>query len=174
MDTFFLHQRCPLISIYLSLSVAHVSNRLRFDLLSYFLFKMVSVVNELPYHKKIVTNLKKIVKWLWYEIITESIIYKQHFTRAQMFHRIVGVLKCILKKVVNLKTLYRIKCEPKCLVYPCRLHLNYKRDSCTQLIFSEFCRIFSVSSLRALLGECFCFWQIKQIHERKVPEISNF
>ena len=53
VDTFFLHQRCPLISIYLSLSVAHVSNRLRFDLLSYFLFKMVSVVNELPYHKEL-------------------------------------------------------------------------------------------------------------------------
>ena len=35
----------------------------------------------------------------------------------------------------------RIKCEPKCLIYPCSLHLHYKRDTCTQLFFSEFCII---------------------------------
>ena len=35
----------------------------------------------------------------------------------------------------------RIKCEPKCLIYPCSLQLHYKRDTCTQLFFSEFCII---------------------------------
>ena len=45
--------------------VAHVSNRLRFDtffLLLYFIFKMVSVINELHCHKKIVTYLIKALK----------------------------------------------------------------------------------------------------------------
>ena len=40
------------------------------------------------------------------------------------------------------KHLCRVKCEPKSLIYPYSLHLHYKKDSCTQLFFSGFCRIF--------------------------------
>ena len=61
----------------------------------------------------------------------------------QIFYRIVGVLKGILKYFVNVtgKHLLRVKCEPKSLIYPYSLKLHRKRDSCTQLFFSEFCKI---------------------------------
>ena len=57
------------------LNGAHVLNRLKFDtfLLSYFFWKMVSVMNEPHCHKKIITCLTKNLKWLWYDIITKSI-----------------------------------------------------------------------------------------------------
>ena len=97
MDTFFLHQRCPPISIYSSLisgghGGTHVSRwhiyltgwDLILFLLSYFPLKMVSVMNELHCHRKVVTYLTKILKWLWYDTNTKSSIYKWHFTRAQM------------------------------------------------------------------------------------------
>ena len=48
-----------------------------------------------------------------------------------MFYRIVGVLKGVLKNLANLtgKQLRRVKGEPLSLIYPCSLHLHYKRDS---------------------------------------------
>ena len=51
-----------------------------------------------------------------------------------------GVLKYFAN--FNGKHPCQVKCEPKGLIYPCSLHLHYKRDPCTQLFFSEFCRIF--------------------------------
>ena len=50
------------------ISVAHVSNRLIFDtffLLSYFHFKMVSVMNRLYCHKKIVTYFANVLQNCW-------------------------------------------------------------------------------------------------------------
>ena len=74
---FFLHKRCPPISIYWSVISCgtHVSAchmyltgwDLTLFLLSYILLKMVSVKNELHCHKKAVTYLAKIRKWLWYD-----------------------------------------------------------------------------------------------------------
>ena len=55
-----------------------------------------------------------------------------------MFYRIVGVLKNFANFAG--KHLCRVKYEPKTKIYPCGLHLHYKRDSCTQLCFSEFRR----------------------------------
>ena len=65
-------ERNSLVALFISyivrntcIRVAHVSNRLRFDtffLLLYFIFKMVSVINELHCHKKIVTYLIKALK----------------------------------------------------------------------------------------------------------------
>ena len=79
-------ERNSLVALFISyivrdtcIRVAHVSNRLRFDtffLLLYFIFKMVSVINELHCHKKIVTYLIKALKWQLYDIISKSIIYK--------------------------------------------------------------------------------------------------
>ena len=105
---------------------------------------MVSVMNELHCHRKVVTYLTKILKWLWYDTITKSTIDKHNFTRSRMFYRIVGVLKRFLKDFANFtgKHLWRVKCEPKSLIYPYSLHLRYKKDSCTELFFSGFCRIF--------------------------------
>ena len=40
------------------------------------------------------------------------------------------------------KYLCRIKCEPKSLIHPSSLHLHYTNDSCTELFFSAFYRIF--------------------------------
>ena len=61
-----------------------------------------------------------------------------------MLYGIAGVLKGVLKNFANFngKHLYQITCEPKTLIYPSSLHLYYKRDSCTELFFREFCRIF--------------------------------
>ena len=52
--------------------------------------------------------------------------------------------KGVLKNFANFigKYLCRVKYEPKSLIYPYSLHLHYKKDSCTQLFFSGFCRIF--------------------------------
>ena len=79
-------ERNSLVALFISyivrdtcIRVAHISNRLRFDtffLLLYFIFKMVSVINELHCHKKIVTYLIKALKWQLYDIISKSIIYK--------------------------------------------------------------------------------------------------
>ena len=63
------------VSIHLSFRVGHVSVwhmyltgwDLILFLLSYFLLNMVSVMNDLHCHKKVVTYLTKILKWLlWY------------------------------------------------------------------------------------------------------------
>ena len=54
-------------------------------------------MNELHCHKKVVTYLTKILKWLWYDTITKSTIYKQNFIQAWMFYRTDGVLKRFLK-----------------------------------------------------------------------------
>ena len=52
--------------------------------------------------------------------------------------------KGVLKNFSNFtgKCMCRIKCEPKSLIHPCSLHLHYIKDSCTQLFFSGFYRIF--------------------------------
>ena len=57
--------------------------------------------------------------------------------------------KGLLKNYANFirKHLCRVKCEPKKLIYPCGLHLHFRRDSCTQLLFIEFCRIFRIPFL---------------------------
>ena len=57
-----------------------------------------------------------------------------------MFYVIVGVLKNFTN--FTGKHLCGVKCELKSLIYSCSLHLHYKKDSCTQLFFSGFCRIF--------------------------------
>ena len=108
----------------------HVSNRLRFD--SFFTF-IHSFENG---------YFTKILKWLWYGTITKWTIYKQNFRRARMFYEMFS--KGVLKNFSNFtaKYLCRIKCEPKSLVHLCSLHLHYINDSCTQLFFSEFYRIF--------------------------------
>ena len=91
-------ENCSIYSSYFvrdtCISVAHVSNRLRFDtffLLSYFLLKMVSVMSELYSQKK-------------------SPI-------SQMFYGIVGVLKGVAKNFANFtgKHLCRVKSERKIL-----------------------------------------------------------
>ena len=78
---FFLPQQCPPLSIYSSLfscrtheSTGHMHitgwDLIPF-LLSYFLLKMLSVMNVLHCHKKLVTYLAKTLKWLWYDTITK-------------------------------------------------------------------------------------------------------
>ena len=133
--------------IHLLYRLGRISNRLRFDtfLLSYFLLKMVLVMNKLHCRKKIVTYLIKILKQLCYDIITKSTIFKQHFTRAH-------VCKCSTELLVFWKGFFKnwqISLENTCVrlnvtvwFYQYNLHPHYRRDSCTQLFFSEFCRIF--------------------------------
>ena len=114
-----LHQRCPLIGertvvfIYLLFLAGHMYQRGTCILLSFFLLKMVSVMIELHCHKKIVTYLTKTLKWLLYDIITKSKIYTS--ACSQMFYRIVGVFKGVLKNFANFtgKHLCREKCERK-------------------------------------------------------------
>ena len=110
----FLHQRCPPIIIYSSLVSCgtHVSAWLMYltgwdlilFLLSYFLLKMVSIMNELHCHRKVVTYLTKILKWLWYDTITKSTIYKKHFTplhERKCSTELLVFLKGILKNFAN-------------------------------------------------------------------------
>ena len=61
-----------------------------------------------------------------------------------MFHRIADAVKGVVKNFANFtgKHLCWVKCEPKTLIYLCNLRLHFKRDSCTQLFFTEFCRVF--------------------------------
>ena len=86
---------------------------------------------ELHCHKKIVTYLTKTLKWLLYDIITKSKIYTS--ACSQMFYRIVGVFKGVLKNFANFtgKHLCRENMSVKVSLYPCSLQLHYKRDSCT-------------------------------------------
>ena len=117
----YLHQRCPLIGertvvfLYLLFLAGHMYQRRTCILLSFFLLKMVSVMNELHCHKKIVTYLTKTLKWLLYDIITKSKIYTS--ASSQMFYRTVGVFKGVLKNFANFtgKHLCREKCERKSL-----------------------------------------------------------
>ena len=62
----------------------------------------------------------------------------EYSTKLLVFSK--GVLKNFA--IFTGKHLCRVKCEPKSLIYPYSLHLHYKKDSCTQLFFSGFCRIF--------------------------------
>ena len=62
----------------------------------------------------------------------------EYSTKLLVFSK--GVLKNFA--IFTGKHLCRGKCEPKSLIYPYSLHLHYKKDSCTQLFFSGFCRIF--------------------------------
>ena len=73
------------------------------------------------------------------EQITNKTLYERECS-AELLVFSVG----IPKNFANFtgKYLCRVKCEPKSLIHPCSLHLHYKKDSCTQLFFSGFCRIF--------------------------------
>ena len=76
-------------------------------------------------------------------------LQNQQFTNKALHQRecsteLLLFSKGVLKNFANFtgKHLCLVKCEPKNLIYPCNLHLHYKKDSCTQLFFSGFCRIF--------------------------------
>ena len=76
-------------------------------------------------------------------------LQNQQFTNKTLHERecsteLLVISKGALKNFANFtgKHLCRVKCEPKSLIYPYSLHLHYKKDSCTQLFFSGFCRIF--------------------------------
>ena len=76
-------------------------------------------------------------------------LQNQQFTNNTLHERkcsteLLVFSKGVLKNFANFtgKHLCRVKCEPKSLIYPYSLHLHYKKDSCTQLFFSGFCRIF--------------------------------
>ena len=81
-----------------------------------------------------------------YDIIQ---LQNQQFTNNTLHERkcsteLLVFSKGVFKNFANStgKHLQRVKCEHKSLIYPCSLHLHYKRDSCTQLFFREFCRMF--------------------------------
>ena len=76
-------------------------------------------------------------------------LQNQQFTNNTLHERkcsteLLVFSKGVLKNFANFagKYLCRVKCEPKSLIHPCSLHLHYINDSCTQLFFSGFCRIF--------------------------------
>ena len=156
MGTFFFHQRFPPVSIYSSLFSCgtHVSSwhmyltgwYLILILLSYFLLKMVSVMNELHCYRKVVTYFFSQKSSNDHDMIQ---LQNQQFTNSTLDeHKLSTELlifsKVVFKNFANFtgKHQCREKCEPKSWIYPCSLHLHYKRDSCTQLFFSEFGRIF--------------------------------
>ena len=73
----------------------------------------------------------------------------QQFTNKTLHEHEYSTKLLVFSKVVlknfaifTGKHLCRLKCESKSLIYPYSLHLQYKKDSCTQLLFSGFCRIF--------------------------------
>ena len=81
-------------------------------------------------------------------------LQNQQFTSKTLHERecyieLLMFSKDVLKNFANFtgKHLCRVKYEPKSLIYPYSLHLHYKKDSCTQLFFSGFCRIFKNSFL---------------------------
>ena len=81
-------------------------------------------------------------------------LQNQQFTNNTLHERkcsteLLVFSKGVFKNFANStgKHLQRVKCEHKSLIYPCSLHLHCKRDSCTQLFFSEFCRIFKITFL---------------------------
>ena len=81
-------------------------------------------------------------------------LQNQQFTNNTLHERkcsteLLVFSKGVLKNYANFTRKHpcRVKCEPKSLIYPCRLHLHFKRDSCTQLFFSEYCRIFRIPFL---------------------------
>ena len=82
-------------------------------------------------------NFTAIKKSNGYDIIQ---LQNQQFTNKTLHVFSKGVLKNFAN--FTGKHLYRVKCEPKSLIYPHSLHLHYKKVSCTQLFFSGFCRIF--------------------------------
>ena len=169
MHTFFLHQWCPPISIYSSLiSWGHVGTYvspwhmyltgwdLILFLVSYFHLKIVSVMNELHWYRKVLHTWQKFSND--YDTIQ---LQNQQFTNnilrkcSQMFAMTHNERKCstellvfskgVPKNFANFPVKHpcRVKCEPKSLIYPCSLQHHYKRDSHTQLFYSEFCRIFN-------------------------------
>ena len=76
-------------------------------------------------------------------------LQNQQFTNNTLHERkcsteLLVFSKGVLKNFANFagKYLCRVKCEPKSLIHPCSLHLHYINDSCTQLFFSGFYRIF--------------------------------
>ena len=76
-------------------------------------------------------------------------LQNQQFTNNTLHERkcsteLLVFSKGVLKNFANFtgKCLCRVKCEPKCLIDPCSLHLHYKKGSSTQLFFSGFCTIF--------------------------------
>ena len=76
-------------------------------------------------------------------------LQNQQFTNKTLHEHEYSTKLLVLSKVVlknfaifTCKHLCRVKCEPKSLIYPYSLHLQYKKDSCTQLFFSGFSRNF--------------------------------
>ena len=187
MDTFSLHQRCPPISIYSSYiwwehGGTHVSpwhmyltgRYLVLFLLSYFLLKMVSVMNELHCHRKVLYTWQKFSND--YDMIQ---LQNQQFTNNTLHERncsteLLVFSKGVLKNFANFtgKHLCRVKCEPKSLIYPCRLHLRYKRDSCTQLLLVSSAEFLRIPFFRALpLGEYFWLY-IRYFYLKKYMKVS--
>ena len=105
------------------ITVAHVSNRLKFNTffwLSYFLLKMISVIDELYCHKK---NCH-----LFRRCSTELLVLSKVFLKVS--------------RISLESTCARLILIVKAWLYPWSVHLHYKTDSCTQLLSNEFCRIF--------------------------------
>ena len=78
-------------------------------------------------NKEIATYFTKTLKRLWYDIITKLVFSKVF-------------LKISLISLENACTRYDV--NVKVWIYLCSLHPHNKRDSCTLLLSSEFCRIF--------------------------------
>ena len=159
----FLHQRCPPISIYSShiLCGTHKSAwhiyltgwDLKLFLFSYFLLRMETTIGTAI--EKLSHTWQKFSKG--YDTMQlQNQEFKINTLRERKCSRELVFSKDVLKNFANFtgKHPCRVKSEPKSLIYPCSLHLYFKRDSFTQLFFSEFCRIFKNSFFRALLGEC--------------------
>ena len=89
-------------------------------LLSYFLLKTVSVMNKPHFHKKIVTCLTKTLKGLSITLYTSSC--------SQMFNKILGVLKGVLKNLANFteNTCAGYNVNVNIWVYAFSLYLNLK------------------------------------------------
>ena len=134
--------------------MAHISNRLRFETFFIFILSFENGSYHRNCHRKVVT----------YKNSQRAMIRCNYKTKNLKLKLYAGAnvlgswcsQKMFLKNFANFtgKHPCRVKSEPKSLIYPCSLHLYFKRDSFTQLFFSEFCRIFKNSFFRALLGEC--------------------
>ena len=161
MDTFCLHQRCPPISIYSSLISCgtHVSpwhmyltgwDLIPF-LLSYFLLKMVSVIEKLSHAWQKSSNDHDVIQ-LQNQRFTNNTLHKRKCSTELLVFS-----KGVLKKFANFtgKHPCRVKCDPKSLTFPCSLHLIIKETptkSCFSVSSAEYLRI---PFFKAPLSECF-------------------
>ena len=63
---------------------------------------MVLVMNALHYHKKVVTYLTKILKWLWYDTITKSEFTNNTLHERKCSTELLVFSKGVLKRTVIL------------------------------------------------------------------------